>query len=107
MISLMFQGFLILLVAFVIGLPVGDLLARQTHRWLRRPRPETERVLAMMAGATPASDPSIPPEPVAPLIYPASVFGHSTVSMSVRRDNDTHAPPAEPFISPSLPPPVQ
>ena len=92
MISFMFQGFLILLIAFLLGLPVGDLIARLMRRWCRQPRPETERVQTMMAGPTPGPDPSIP---------------HSTLSMPERRDSDTHAPPAEPFISPSLLPPAQ
>ncbi len=101
MISLMLKGFLILFIAFLIGLPIGDLMARQLRRWLRRPRPKNERVLTMIAGAMPAQPPSSPREPTPPLTYPVSVFGHTTTSTSVRRDGmNATAPPTEPFISP-------
>ncbi len=123
MVSLLLQGFIILLVAFVIGLPVGDLLARQVRRWFKRPRRETDRILAMVIGAQPElSTPTTPPlpDPIIPpnlsqadvlpwsgtLTYPASVFGHTTVSTPVRRDHEA-APPADPFISPSLQPPAR
>ncbi len=106
MTSLMLQGFLILLVAFLIGLPLGDLLARQVRRWLKRPRTETERMLAMIA-LTPQE--AAPPLPPSPLIYPVSAFGHTTVSMPIRRDAGmgTACPPSDPFISPSLRPPAR
>ncbi len=90
MISLMLQGFLILLITFGIGLPIGDLLARQVRRWLKRPRPETERVLTMMAGATP-EPPSPAGQPLlqsAPLIYPVSAFGLTTLLRPVRTDHE-------------------
>jgi hypothetical protein len=105
MISLIFQGFLILLFAFLIGLPIGDLLARQLRRWLKRPRMETDRMLVMVAPSTPASPPLAPPD--LPLTYPVSVFGHSSVSTPVRRDGDTPTPPPAPLISASLPPPAR
>jgi hypothetical protein len=86
----MLQGFLTLLAAFLFGLPLGDLLARQVRRRLKRPRPQTERVLAMMAGATPApSSPAGQPLPQsAPLIYPVSAFGQTTISRPVRTDHE-------------------
>ena len=84
MILLMFQGFLILLTAFVIGLPIGDWLARGLRDRLRRPRPETERLLAMIASSTPAEAP--PPEPAPALTYPVSAFGHTTISRPLQTD---------------------
>ena len=84
MILLMFQGFLILLAAFVIGLPIGDWLARGLRDRLRRPRPETERVLGMITNSTPAEVP--PTEPTPSLTYPVSTFGHTTVSRPLQTD---------------------
>jgi hypothetical protein len=84
MILLMFQGFLILLVAFVIGLPIGDWLARGLRDRLRRPRPETERLMGMIASAAPSEAPA--PEPAPTLTYPASAFGHTTISRPLQTD---------------------
>ncbi|MGN6209644.1 hypothetical protein [Asticcacaulis sp.] len=84
MILLILQGFLILLAAFVIGLPIGDWLARGLRDRLRRPRPETERLLAMIANSAPAEVP--PTEPAPSLTYPVSTFGNTTISVPVRRD---------------------
>ena len=89
MISLMLQGALILFVAFVIGLPFGDFLARRLRRWLRRPRTETERVLAMIAYTTPLPAPppdGLQPQPQAPMSYPVTSFGHITISRPAQRD---------------------
>lgn len=84
MILLMLQGFLILLAAFVIGLPIGDWLARGLRERLRRPRQETERLLAMIANSAPAEVP--PTEPAPSLSYPVSTFGNTTVSRPLQTD---------------------
>ena len=89
MISLMLQGALILFVAFVIGLPSGDFLARRLRRRLRRPQTETERVLAMIAYTTPHAAPppdGLQPQPQAPMTYPVTTFGHVTISRPAQRD---------------------
>ena len=109
MISLMLQGFLILLTTFLIGLPLGDFLACQVRRWLKRPRTKTDRMLAMIALTS--TEPPPPQEPPPPMTYPASVFGYTTVSTPVRRDADTTCPPGiatgDPLISLSLQPPAR
>ncbi|CAM3258214.1 hypothetical protein [Asticcacaulis taihuensis] len=84
MILLMFQGFLILLTAFVICLPIGDWLARGLRDRLRRPRPETERLLGMITSAAPSEAPA--PEPAPALTYPVSAFGHTTISRPLQTD---------------------
>jgi hypothetical protein len=84
MILLMFQGFLILLAAFVIGLPIGDWLARGLRDRLRRPRQETERLLGMITSAAPSE--ATAPEPTSALTYPVSAFGHTTVSRPLQTD---------------------
>ena len=84
MIWLMVQGFVILLIAFVIGLPIGDWLARGLRNRLRHPRPETERLVAMIASSTPTEAPT--PEPAPALTYPVSVFGHTSISRPVQTD---------------------
>ena len=84
MILLMFQGFLILLTAFVIGLPIGDWLARGLRDRLRRPRPETERLLGMITSAAPSE--ASAPDPTPALTYPVSAFGHTTISRPLQTD---------------------
>jgi hypothetical protein len=117
MISFLFQGFAMLLVAFLIGLPLGGLLARSVRGWLRQVR--TDRVLTVatvgrMASSNAAPDTSgAPPADILPwseaMTYPSSVFGHATLSMPVRRDHESPyaPPPADPSISRSLRPPAR
>jgi hypothetical protein len=49
MISLYLQGFAMLLVAFLVGLPLGGLFARRLRRGRARSRPKTARVLNVAA----------------------------------------------------------
>ncbi|MFT4074492.1 MAG: hypothetical protein QM647_03105 [Asticcacaulis sp.] len=98
MVSLFLQGFALLFVAFVIGLPLGHLLAKQVRRWVTPRRVETARILdtaAVDLTARPDPDdnqgigqgigqgidsPSVLPWSES-VTYPVSAFGRTTVSV--------------------------
>lgn len=94
MVSLFLQGFAMLAVAFVIGLPLGHLLAKRVRRWTAPRQIDTERVLDVAAIDMTAraeaehsrfiSAPSVLPWSET-VTYPVSDFARATLSARPER----------------------